>query len=103
MPKITQTSECLRACVQGGAVGTSNKPGLPNATGTLRSFRFIFTTATDGVFRVSGSANRVPCAEANSAYNTVDFSLDRANEIFGASDTVMPRSINTPLIIYLGR
>ena len=103
MPKITQTSECLRAWAQGGAVGTSNKPGLPNATGTLRSFRFIFTTATDGVFRVSGSANRVPCAEANSAYNTVDFSLDRANEIFGASDTVMPRSINTPLIIYLGR
>lgn len=39
----------------------------------------------------------------NSAFcNVLNFSASKANNIYGSSDSIIPKSSNTPLVIYLG-
>ena len=40
-------------------------------------------------------------ASANDTYH-FDFNASRCSDIYGASETVMPESVNIPIAIYLG-
>lgn len=82
--------------------------GLPNGTGSTTAVRYgavyenytssgafqgIDTTST---FEVNTTARAI-----QARYDTFD--LSRCSPVYGASDTVMPASVNTLIALYLGR
>ena len=111
MPKITQTSECLRASCDTSFLGKSNKAGVPELIGRLSSTNDndgiqLFEKATaNGVFSLEYTTKKwaSDLLETASLPYALNFTASNSNKIFGNSDTVMPASINLPIIIYLGR
>ena len=83
--------------------GGYNAPGLPNIIGTFYDVvMYSNSKGTGATYFMSGySANSG--AGVGGGY-AAKYGLDasRSNSIYGASTTVMPPSINTPYIIYLG-
>lgn len=95
----------------GGAEGTMGAyltAGLPNGTGSTTAVRYgavyeNYTSSgafqgidTTSVFEVNTTARAV-----QARYDTFDLSL--CSPVYGASDTVMPASVNTLIALYLGR
>lgn len=98
----------FRAWVLGGdgSAGAWNAPGLPNITGKIGT-RSSGMTHT-GAFFLSLNTEGMKCGtfvngvtDKNIYIPTLDAS--RSNSTYGASSTVMPPSVNVPMIIYLGR
>ena len=56
-----------------------------------------------GAFRFmkGGSYGQLSPSSINSYY--FNFAASRSSGIYGNSDTVMPQSVNQPIILYLGR
>ena len=84
-------------------VGSSIAAGLPELEGNAGGY---VTSAADkyatGVFSSSGNpfGNGSPVAGDHS--RTLIFKASNGNNIFGKSNTVMPSSINIPIVLYLG-
>ena len=98
----------------GGVVGGYNAPGVPEITGTLTA-----QAGDDGVYEALFSSNRIVSSgalaatggktfpigsgtNADAGYGTLEFRASRSSAVYGASQTVMPPSIELPSIIYLG-
>lgn len=92
----------FRAWVLGasGTAGGYNAPGLPNITG---SFHQIAYGTSDGAFGSSYlSPGGLQSGGTGGSYATT-FQAARSSTVYGASATVMPPSLNIPVIFYLGR
>ena len=89
--------------------GTYNAPGLPELTGEYASqegCNAVFTAKElSGVFtKGTQRSGPVPGYTSGSyAAWKLKFLASGANGLYGASDTVMPPSIDMPVIFYLGR
>ena len=83
-----------------GTAGTYNAPGLPSLAGTIQGVITDEGKAT-GVFTYQRTSN-LDLATSGTAKQAGLFSLNPHN-IFGASDSVMPASVDMPVGIYLGR
>ena len=100
----------FRAWVLGasGTAGGYNAPGLPNITGDGAWFLMGLTT---NLQEFSGAllGKKVKTVQTHvsgsAASNPSGIAIDasRSNAIYGSSATVMPPSINIPVILYLGR
>lgn len=88
--------------MSGAYAGKINNAGIPNLTGRFISSDDNGPTTPIGVFYVSGNAPATETGgESFSKYISIDAS--RASNIYGGSTTVMPNSINLPIVIYLGK
>ena len=108
VPNLSE--QFFRAWGQGtGDAGGYNAPGLPNVVGEWSNFNVPIISVPaplpSGAIRLSNSAN------GNSALTTggtgyiwdgMSLEASRSNFIYGGSDTVMPASVNLPVILYLG-
>ena len=104
------SGQFFRNWAQGGSpsAGAYSPAGLPDLAGSL-------TTQTNGAspiyvgsgaFSVNGNSSYVPQGNTSSGAKgslTMSFAASAYNQIFGGADTVMPSSVNQPLVIYLGR
>ena len=98
----------------GGSAGGYNAPGLPNIQGVSSGDNCLTTHVLSigpvwtGPLRVGynlESAGEVYERRANQyegLYGGMQFDASRANAIYGASQTVMPASVDLPVITYLG-
>ena len=102
----------FRAWVLGTADGAGawNAPGLPNIEGGFGIYVqnagvYWSTLLSYGAFRYQiGRGGNIVTDQINQAENpSPQFNASWANSIYGASSTVMPPSVNTPVILYLGR
>ena len=104
----------FRAWTGRGNAGGYNAPGLPNIQGVSGGDNCLTThvlsigSVWTGPLRVGynlESAGEVYERRANpyeGLYGGMQFDASRANAIYGASQTVMPASINLSVILYLG-
>ena len=104
----------FRAWTGVGNAGGYNAPGLPNIQGVSSGDNCLTThvlsigSVWTGPLRVGynlESAGEVYERRANpyeGLYGGMQFDASRANAIYGASQTVMPASVDLPVITYLG-
>lgn len=92
----------------GGTAGGYNAPGLPEINGRA-SFGQLGTkigalSHASGALSVGGEFDvRYWSPLKNGAmYSDLIFTASQSNSFYGASSTVMPPSVNIPVIIYLG-
>lgn len=90
----------------GEGAGSYNKPGLPNITGKISARSSGM--AQIGAFFLGLNTDGVPCgtfvgSDSNRSINVPTLDASRSNSTYGASSTVMPPSVNVPMILYLGR
>ena len=86
--------------------GAWNAPGLPNITGKIGTRSSGMTHV--GAFFLSLNTEGMKCGTFVNGVTDKDIyipTLDasHSNSIYGASSTIMPPSVNTPVILYLGR
>lgn len=102
----------FRAWVLGtdGTAGGYNAPGLPNIEGGFgvhvqNAGVYWSTSLSYGAFKYqTGRGGNIVTDQINQAENpSPQFNASWANSIYGASSTVMPSSVNAPVILYLGR
>lgn len=79
--------------------GIFNQPGLPNITG---GWTGDFSSGHYGAF---SSSQMSSFGIGNGSYGKMETTMDasRCSPIYGRATTVMPSSINQPIILYLGR
>ena len=94
-------------------MGGYNAPGMPEITGTLTA-----QAGDDGVYEalfpqialrpvahlpllVEDFPDRLG-TNADAGYGALEFRASRSSSIYGASQTVMPSSINLPIVLYMG-
>ena len=110
---ILDLSSCpprFRAWGQGtGDAGGYNAPGLPNVVGEWSNFNTpimsIPASLPSGAIRLSNSANVnsvLTIGGTGYVWDGMSLEASRSNFIYGGSDTVMPASVNLPVILYLG-
>ena len=90
-------SKALRASCQGNSTGQSNKAGLPEITG-----RIIAIGNPSGAFSKISNTNGFT-GGTSSKFTEMYFNASFANNIYGSSSTVMPDSVSTSCVIYLGK
>lgn len=90
----------LRNGGSAGTAGTYNAPGLPALTGTMQGVVTDEGKAT-GVFAYQRTSN-LDLSTSGTAKQAGSFSLN-PHSVFGASDTVMPSSVEMIVGLYLGR
>ena len=84
-------------------------PGLPNITGTASynantAFVGAFGAASvTGAFKLGKQLQTFDVAAANAGAHVLELDARSSNVIYGSSPTVMPPSVNAPVILYLGR
>ncbi|GKG94195.1 hypothetical protein CE91St38_22030 [Desulfovibrionaceae bacterium] len=90
--------------------GAWNAPGLPNIEGGfgihVQSAGVYWSTSLlYGAFRYQkGRGGNIVTDQINQAENpSPQFNASWANSIYGAASTVMPPSVDIPVILYLGR
>ncbi|WP_302616586.1 hypothetical protein, partial [uncultured Desulfovibrio sp.] len=83
--------------------GSYNAPGLPNIQGSALLHTVKGASAYGALFFGTFTLNQVH--NSGNAWGGVLLGIDasRSSAIYGASSTVMPASIDQPVIIYLGR
>ncbi len=87
----------------GGSAGGYNAPGLPEIEGAFRQLSYSGFTAS-GSFYDAGNGTTTNIGGAGSyILTTFGFKASRSNGTYGASATVMPSSVDIPIILYLGR
>ena len=100
----------FRNWVQGGSpsAGAYSPAGLPDLAGSLTAQTNGASPiyVGSGAFSVNGNSSYVPQGNTASGAKgslTMSFAASAYSQIFGGADTVMPSSVNQPLVIYLGR
>ena len=86
-----------------------NAPGLPNVVGEWSNFNVPIISVPaplpSGAIRLLNSANgnsTLTTGGTGYIWDGMSLEASRANFIYGGSDTVMPASVNLPVILYLG-
>ena len=96
----------FRAWAGGSTAGATNPAGLPALTGEASWTRGAggepATTNSAGAFRVTLAGSTTTNAVSGAGDVRLDFDASWSNPIYGASPTVMPASVNLPVILYLG-
>ena len=90
----------------GGTPGAHHDAGLPNITGFLETATTTGQERATGCFvqRVVTQGAYLSATVSQMAVYPMDITLtaQAVNAIYGRSDTVMPASVNLPVIMYLG-
>ena len=103
-----------------GSMGETNYAGVPNITGggdntTICAYVWAKTATYNnncwrGALGLTSASNDEYTYATNWATNTegrrpyaLNFNASKSNSIYGANSTVMPYSVNYPVIIYLGK
>lgn len=103
---------CFFRCTGAGfdGIGGINQAGLPNITGGTASFYAYWannaqgTTLYNGCFSTYVTGGGVATAAGGTTGCSASyFNASRSSSIYGNSNTVMPYSVNYPVMIYLGR
>lgn len=97
----------FRAWGQGaGNAGGYNAPGLPEIEGAWSGWNIMSIAGggPSGAFQANWAPNGVVAVETKVAgvWDSLDIDASRSNPLYGSSTTVMPESINLPVILYLG-
>ena len=107
---VFRVSRCARYCASSGG-GKYNKPGAPNISG---SCCIGFTNGQQGTFYHSGAISAagyvVGMFGGGSIHDPtaghqggIKLNAAASSAVYGASATIMPASVETPLALYLGR
>ena len=98
-----------------GMAGSHNKPGLPNITGQATAVGnedgFISPGGNVAAGLVNGAIIKGSQCTHGSAISSSNYGkgyalgidASKSNDVYGASSTVMPPSVDIPVILYLGR
>lgn len=104
VPKLGD--QFLRACTGSGNAGGYNAPGIPNITGDWSGWNImsIAQGGANGAFQSHWEPNGTVALETKVAgvWDNLHIDASRSNPLYGSSTTVMPESINLPVILYLG-
>ena len=96
----------FRAWTEAGSAGGYNAPGLPEIEGSWSGWNIMSIAGggPSGAFQANWAPNGVVAAETKvaGAWDSLDIDASRSNPLYGSSTTVMPESINLPVILYLG-
>ena len=95
------SEQFFRNWAQETEAGGTNRPGVPEIDGHL-NFGVVDGGGT-GAFSFIDSASYGQFTSNHLAPYSFDFAASRCSSIYGNSDTVMPQSVNQPVVIYLGR
>ena len=99
-------SICLppfRAWTGTGESGRYNAPGLPELLGGFSAYTFDAGMPWQAITSVDSGMNALTVGSSGGTrYNAFTFRASLSNTIYGASSTVMPPSVNLPVILYLG-
>ena len=101
--KKQRCAESARYCSRQGEAGAYNEPGVPDITGGVHTgggSNDGFTGAFYGQ-DISLITGQHPSSAAINSSNFF-FAASRASHVYGASDTVMPPSVDLPVALYLG-
>ena len=96
------SGQFFRNWAQGdGNAGLANQAGLPAITATLQQHDGGFQKAS-GAISLSGRQQRTNSVQDWNC-NVATFDASLCSSIYGRANTVMPASVNQPVILYLGR
>ena len=99
-------SICLppfRAWTGAGEAGKYNASGLPELTGGFSAYCFNDGDPWHAMTSTNSGQNALTVGSSNGTrYTAFTFRASLSNTIYGASSTVMPPSVNLPVILYLG-
>ena len=91
----------LRASCQETGNGTANRAGVPEIQGYMN---FGVTSGNGyGAFYFQSAGNYGQMSPVHNDHYCFSFEASRCSSIYGSSETVMPASINIPIILYLGK
>ncbi len=93
----------FRAWTGAGESGRCNAPGLPELLGGFSAYTFDAGMPWQAITSVDSGMNALTTGSSGGTrYNAFTFRASLSNTIYGASSTVMPPSVNLPVILYLG-
>ena len=93
----------FRGWTGAGEAGKYNAPGLPELLGGFSAYTFDAGMPWQAITSVDSGMNALTVGSSGGTrYNAFTFRASLSNTIYGASSTVMPPSINLPVILYLG-
>ena len=99
---LRRSQRFFRNWAQGdGNAGLANQAGLPAITATLQQHDGGFQKAS-GAISLSGRQQRTNSVQDWNC-NVATFDASLCSSIYGRANTVMPASVNQPVILYLGR
>lgn len=86
-----------------GESGRCNAPGLPELLGGFSAYTHDAGMPWQAITSVDSGMNALTVGSSSGTrYNAFTFRASLSNTIYGASPTVMPASVNLPVILYLG-
>ena len=93
----------FRAWTGAGESGRYNAPGLPELLGGFSAYTYDAGMPWQAITSVDSGMNALTVGSSGGTrYNAFTFRASLSNTIYGASSTVMPPSVNLPVILYLG-
>ena len=96
-------NQFFRAWTGAGESGRYNAPGLPELLGGFSAYTYDAGMPWQAITSVDSGMNALTVGSSGGTrYNAFTFRASLSNAIYGASSTVMPPSINLPVILYLG-
>ena len=101
VPKLSD--QFFRAWTGGGTAGAHHDAGLPDIGGFMSGILLAVNPDSGGALTLTaGIADRQTADGPINSWGYVDFKASKSNPRYGVSDTVMPPSVNLPVILYLG-
>ena len=101
VPKLSD--QFFRAWTGAGEAGKYNASGLPELTGGFSAYCFNDGDPWHAMTSTNSGQNALTVGSSNGTrYTAFTFRASLSNTIYGASSTVMPPSVNLPVILYLG-
>ena len=101
VPKLSD--QFFRGWTGAGSAGGYNAPGLPELLGGFSAYTFDAGMPWQAITSVDSGMNALTVGSSGGTrYNAFTFRASLSNTIYGASSTVMPPSVNLPVILYLG-
>ena len=93
--------KALRGSCQETGNGTANRAGAPEIQGYMN---FGVTNGNGyGAFYFQSAGSYGQMSPVHNDHYHFSFEASRCSSIYGSSETVMPASINIPIILYLGK
>ena len=101
VPNLSE--QFFRAWTGTGESGRYNAPGLPELLGGFSAYTYDAGMPWQAITSVDSGMNALTVGSSGGTrYNAFTFRASLSNTIYGASSTVMPPSVNLPVILYLG-
>ena len=104
VPNLSE--QFFRAWTRAGSAGGYNAPGLPEIEGTWSGWNIMSIAGGEnaGAFQSHWEAAGSIASATKEAgvWDRLLIKASRSNPLYGSSTTVMPASVNLPVILYLG-